>query len=71
MKKFFKKFFEKKRKFTGFEVKLWQEGELMTRSQGSLGEVTVFHFPCGTVIETPNGLILSGYRIVPHLKERT
>ena len=70
-KKYYKKFFEKKQEFTGFEVKLWQEGKLMNRSLGSLDGVTVFHFPCGTVIETPNGLILSGYRIVPHLEERT
>ncbi len=74
IKKYFKKFFGKNKKtaghFTGFEVKVWQEGKLMTRSVSYLEEVSVNHFPCGSFIETPNGLILSGYRIVPNLKER-
>jgi hypothetical protein len=69
MKKFFKKFFKKEEsKFTGIEVKVWENGKLLTHHVSCADQIFSYRFPCGSILKTPSGNDLIGYDFVPHLE---
>ncbi len=66
MKKLFNSFFKKKRgeEFTGFEVRIWKKGKLMTYAVSSMDEIFCHRFPEGQGIRIENS-VLFGYKIIP------
>ncbi len=61
-----KHFKKKESKFTGFEVRLWEDGVLIAQTVSRPDEINVYNFPCGSFLKTERGN-LTGYNIVPHL----
>ncbi len=66
MKALFSRFFKKRDDFTGFEIRLWKNGKLMTYSVSDPGDIFVYHLPVGQAIRTKSGY-LTGYNLVPHI----
>lgn len=66
---FITKYFKKKKSnFTGFEVKLWANGKLLTHAVSSLDQIYTYQFPSSSFLKTSKDTFLTGYNIVPHLE---
>ncbi len=61
-------FKKKESNFTGFEIRLYRNGVLVSETIGPPDQCLTQNFPWGSFIKVSEDTVLTGYNIVPHLE---